>query len=120
MTEMVKQWIADFAALGEPAVDALDSGQGCGLFPLGRKVVRERSDILGGRIRLVRHHWKLKLHLLRQPREGDTRGVELLEALGAWLEEVSGFALTLENARLAAQSAAMARYEADLYMECIE
>ena len=120
MTKMVKAWIEDFAALGEPSVDALDSGEGCALFPMGKKVVRVLGNILGNTVRVVRHHWRLKVHLRKPAREGDDRGAALLEALGDWLSSVSGFQLEMENARLVAQSGDMARYEADLYMEMLE
>ena len=120
MTDKIKQWIADFARLGEPSVDALDSGEGCALFPMGKKVVKFRRDILGGSLRVARYHWRLKVHLRKDPRVGDDRGAAALSALGAWLEAVSDRKAWMENAHLAAQSGAMARFEGDVYMETTE
>jgi len=117
MTEQIKQWITDFAAFGEPSVDALDAGKGCGLFPMGKKVLAQREDILGVSLRSVRYHWRLKVHLPKDPRLGDDRGAAMLAALDDWLTVVSGNRVCMENARLAAQDGAMARYEAELYLE---
>ena len=120
MTEKVKQWITDFAMLGEPSVDALDCGEGCALSPMGKQVVQEFGTILGKKIRNVRYHWRLKFHLRRVPRLGDDLAAERLAALSTWLAYASGDLLDMENARLVAQTEAMSRYEADLYMTVME
>ena len=117
MTEMIVKWITELGYWGEPSVDALDSGEGCGIFPMGKKLVRMLRNIVGGNTRVMRYHWRLKVHLAKDPRRGDDRGMALLEALGVQLAEVSGYKMEMENARLVAQSETMARYEADLYWE---
>ena len=122
MTKAICTWLAGFADLGVPQVDALGSGEGWAVFPDGQKVVAVRRDILGTERRRIRARWSLKLRRSK----GDAAMPRLLEQLAAWVrsgapqfgqEQV----VYLENARLVSQNGeSWTRYDATLVVEFTE